>query len=86
MSSLDKLAGQLVEKGGSDLHIAAGSPPMMRIDGDLLPCGEEQLTAEFKSENPLQAIPLRESTADSGQTRLPQNLTLLPSCIAESSS
>ena len=43
MSSLDKLAGQLVEKGGSDLHIAAGSPPMMRIDGDLLPCGAEQL-------------------------------------------
>ena len=47
MSSLDKLAGQLVEKGGSDLHIAAGSPPMMRIDGDLLPCGEEQLTADL---------------------------------------
>ena len=47
MSSLDKLAGQLVEKGGSDLHIAAGSPPMMRVDGDLVPYGEEQLTADL---------------------------------------
>ena len=47
MSSLDKLASQLVEKGGSDLHIAAGSPPMMRVDGDLVPYGEEQLTADL---------------------------------------
>ncbi len=47
MSSLDKLASQLVEKGGSDLHIAAGSPPMMRVDGDLVSYGEEQLTADL---------------------------------------
>ena len=45
MLSLEKLAGQLVEKGGSDLHIAAGSPPMMRVDGRLTPYGESPLTA-----------------------------------------
>ena len=47
MLSLDKLASQLVEKGGSDLHIAAGSPPMMRVDGSLVPYGEELLNADL---------------------------------------
>ena len=46
MSTLEKLARQLVEEGGSDLHIAAGSPPMMRIDGRLEATGEEKLDAE----------------------------------------
>ena len=46
MLSLELLAKQLVEREGSDLHIAAGSPPMMRIDGRLLPAGEEKLSAE----------------------------------------
>ena len=46
MSTLEKLARKLVEDGGSDLHIAAGSPPMMRIDGRLETAGEEQLDAE----------------------------------------
>ncbi|MFP6737925.1 MAG: type IV pili twitching motility protein PilT, partial [Planctomycetota bacterium] len=43
---LEKLAGKLVEEGGSDLHIAAGSPPMMRIDGRLVVAGEEKLDAD----------------------------------------
>ena len=46
MLSLELLARQLVEREGSDLHIAAGSPPMMRIDGRLLPAGDEKLSAE----------------------------------------
>ena len=35
----------MIEKKGSDLHIGAGSPPMIRVDGDLQPVGSEFLTA-----------------------------------------
>ncbi len=36
----------MVEKGASDLHLKAGSPPMLRIDGELIPAGYEMLTAD----------------------------------------
>jgi twitching motility protein PilT len=36
----------MVERGGSDLHITAGSPPRIRIDGRLLPTDHEALSAE----------------------------------------
>jgi len=35
--TMDQLLRTLVEKGGSDLHITAGSPPVIRLDGDLVP-------------------------------------------------
>ncbi len=36
---------ELVDKGGSDLHISPGSPPRIRISGDLIPIeGAEPLT------------------------------------------
>ena len=35
-----ELLGALLEKGGSDLHLTAGSPPMVRVHGDLEPAGE----------------------------------------------
>ncbi|MBQ6438414.1 type IV pilus twitching motility protein PilT [bacterium] len=31
------ILGMLVERGGSDIHLLAGVPPIMRIDGDLVP-------------------------------------------------
>jgi twitching motility protein PilT len=34
-----------VERGGSDLHICAGSPPMIRLHGDLVPVSEKELDA-----------------------------------------
>jgi twitching motility protein PilT len=34
------------EKGASDLHLTAGAPPMMRLDGVIKPLMEEPLTAE----------------------------------------
>ncbi|MHC4606373.1 MAG: type IV pilus twitching motility protein PilT [Planctomycetota bacterium] len=37
MVSLEELLQILVQRGGSDLHIAAGSPPRIRVDGDLAP-------------------------------------------------
>ncbi len=34
---LEGFLGGLVDKGGSDLHLKVGRPPMMRIEGELLP-------------------------------------------------
>jgi len=36
----------MVEKGASDLHLKAGSPPMLRIDGELVPAGYEMLSSD----------------------------------------
>lgn len=44
MLTMEELLQQLVEKRGSDLHIAAGSPPKIRVNGVLLDVGEEKLT------------------------------------------
>ncbi len=35
--NLQQLLKAMVEKGGSDLHLATGSPPQLRIDGVLVP-------------------------------------------------
>lgn len=35
--NLHQLLKAMVEKGASDLHITTGSPPMLRIDGELVP-------------------------------------------------
>jgi twitching motility protein PilT len=35
-----------VERGGSDLHICVGSPPMVRIHGDLVPISDQMLDAD----------------------------------------
>lgn len=45
MVSLEELLTQLVKRGGSDLHITAGSPPRIRIDGNLIPLEQETLVA-----------------------------------------
>lgn len=46
MVGLEELLQLLVEEGGSDLHIAAGSPPRIRIDGKLMPTEFDILTKE----------------------------------------
>src|SRR5688500_8117285 len=48
---LDELLGRVVERGGSDLHLKVASPPMARIDGDLIPIDDRAVT-----ENDLEAI------------------------------
>ena len=35
--SFHQLLKVVVENGSSDLHITVGSPPMLRIDGKLVP-------------------------------------------------
>ena len=46
MVTLEDLVHQLVERGGSDLHISAGAPPMMRINGRLVPTDTSVLDPE----------------------------------------
>ena len=45
MANLHQLLKELVERGGSDLHITTNSPPQIRIDGKLTPLNEPPLTA-----------------------------------------
>jgi len=43
MVSIHELLGLMYEKGASDLHITTGVPPMIRVDGRLLPIPAEPL-------------------------------------------
>lgn len=43
---VDDLLRIVVEKGGSDLHISVGVPPIIRVDGQLLPCNFEKVTPQ----------------------------------------
>ena len=44
MANLHQLLKAMVEKGASDLHITTGSPPQLRIDGQLVPLKTTPLT------------------------------------------
>ena len=46
MVTIEELVQQLVERKGSDLHISAGAPPMMRINGSLVSTEQEVLAPE----------------------------------------
>jgi twitching motility protein PilT len=43
---IEDLMEQLIDKGGSDLHLSAGLPPYFRISGHLTPIGEHILTVD----------------------------------------
>lgn len=45
-NSINELLSLAVEKGASDLHISVGYPPLLRINGDLLPIPSQILTQE----------------------------------------
>src|SRR4029077_11552499 len=44
MPILHQLLKAMVEKGASDLHITTGSPPQLRIDGELVQLKSNPLT------------------------------------------
>ncbi|MCA9727515.1 MAG: type IV pilus twitching motility protein PilT [Candidatus Eisenbacteria bacterium] len=50
MTTLHKLLEQVVELGGSDLHLTAGVPPMFRVDGAIRASEGEALTPEATEE------------------------------------
>lgn len=43
---IEDLMEQLIEMGGSDMHLSAGLPPYFRLSGKLTPIGDEPMTAE----------------------------------------
>ncbi|MEY2977116.1 MAG: type IV pilus twitching motility protein PilT [Prochlorotrichaceae cyanobacterium] len=43
---IEDLMEQMVEMGGSDMHLSAGLPPFFRISGKLTPIGDEPLSAD----------------------------------------
>lgn len=43
---IEDLMEQLIEMGGSDMHLSAGLPPYFRISGKLTPIGEEIMSAD----------------------------------------
>jgi len=45
---LNRILSEMTKKHGSDLHLAVGSPPMIRIDGDFAAlAGQEMITSEI---------------------------------------
>jgi twitching motility protein PilT len=50
MITINDLLKLLFEKNASDLHLTAGSPPVLRIDGDIVPVELEKLTPEVCQE------------------------------------
>ncbi|MCX5786758.1 MAG: type IV pilus twitching motility protein PilT [Elusimicrobia bacterium] len=47
MVTMSELFIMMHEKNASDIHLTAGAPPMMRIDGELLPSPFEKLTPDL---------------------------------------
>ena len=46
MVTMDELLRLMYKKGASDLHITVGSPPQLRIDGELIKLDFEEITPE----------------------------------------
>jgi twitching motility protein PilT len=46
MVSMHELLTQMLEMKASDLHLTVGSPPLLRVDGRLLPKGVDRLAAD----------------------------------------
>ena len=46
MKSIATLFDRLLERGGSDLHLTPGYPPMFRLRGSLAPDGEQPLSSD----------------------------------------
>ena len=55
METLDQILIEMLARGGSDLHLAVGTVPKIRIDGEICPLGETVIGAE-KLETMLRAV------------------------------
>ena len=51
MRDLNELLMEVLERGGSDLHITVGVPPMMRLNGRLVALEPESLDAKQTRES-----------------------------------
>jgi len=55
MACIDRFLSLVIAEGGSDLHIAQGQPPKMRLHGDVVPIRNEAVTRD-KAVNMLREI------------------------------
>jgi twitching motility protein PilT len=44
---MKQLLEEMVQRNSTDLHLTTGAPPMLRIDGELVPTNYEILTPEL---------------------------------------
>jgi twitching motility protein PilT len=59
-AEIDRLLFAMLERKASDLHISTGAPPILRIDGEMLPiAGEKPLSAEAVQKALLPIVPPR---------------------------
>ncbi len=47
MAEIDKLLEEMLEQGGSDLHLSTGAPPKIRVSGQIRELNYEPFTAEL---------------------------------------
>ena len=50
MESIEALLDIMVKRGASDLHLKSGSPPVIRVDGELYMLGEVPIMPEGMKE------------------------------------
>ncbi len=48
--TITQLLEELISRNGTDLHLTVGAPPVLRIDGDLVPTSHEVLTPKITKE------------------------------------
>jgi twitching motility protein PilT len=48
--TITQLLEELISRNGTDLHLTVGAPPMVRIDGDLVPTNHEVMTPKMTKE------------------------------------
>ena len=46
MPKIDALFKMMKEKGGSDLHLSPGNPPLLRLAGELTPLIQQKVSHE----------------------------------------
>ncbi len=63
MTLLDELLMQLVRRNGSDLHLIAGDPPRMRINGELMSVRDSPLEPDKLQQELGQIVPPAATTA-----------------------
>ena len=49
--TMKELLIAMIDEGGSDLHVRAYMPPELRVNGELLPLADEELTEEESALN-----------------------------------
>ena len=68
MNLVEELLMQLVKRNGSDLHLIAGDPPRMRINGELMTVRDSPLDfAEIRGLDPGQDLPVDRGVAENGE-------------------